>query len=89
MKFGKSALVDCVGRMRLTIFIEQNDPTGELTWKFQFDRMVKARQGLRITLDIHCCPMLQEVDQKGAVLVKGEREHNLSCACVDGLGFFW
>ena len=26
--------------------------------------------------------------QKGAVLVKEERQHNLSCTSVDGLGFF-
>ena len=39
-------------------------------------------------LGIHCCPMLQKVYQKGAVLVKEECQHNLSCTCVDGLGFF-
>ena len=33
--------------------------------------------------------MLQEVYQKGAILVKEEYQHNLSCTCVDSFGFFW
>ena len=75
---------DCVGRVRLCIVAEQNDPTGELAWLFRFDRLAKGGQGLREKLGIHCCPALQEVYLKGAVLFEGER----SCTCVDGLGFF-
>ena len=69
--------------------MEQNDPTGELAWSFRFDRLPKGGQGLRVMLGIHCCPALQEVYQKQAVLVvKEEDQHNLSCTCVDDLGFF-
>ena len=68
--------------------VEQNDPTGELVWSFRFDRLAKGCQGLRVTLGIHCCPELQKVYQKEPVLVKQERQHNLSCTCVGGLGFF-
>ena len=57
---------DCVGRMRPCIVVEQNEPTGELAWLFRFDRLVKGNQGLRVMLGSHCCPMLQEVYQKGA-----------------------
>ena len=78
----------CVGRMRPYIVVKQNDPTGEFGWLFRFDRLAKGDQGLQVTLGIHYCPMLQEIYQKGAVLVKEERQHNLSCSCVDGLGFF-
>ena len=63
-------------------------PTGELAWLFRFNRLKKVGQDLRVTLGIHCCPVLQGVYQKGAVLVKEERQHNLCCTCVDGLGFF-
>ena len=63
-------------------------PHGWASWSFRFDRLAKGGQGLRVTLGIHCCPALQEVYQKGAVLIKEERQHNLSCTCVDGLGFF-
>ena len=66
--------------MRPYFVLEQNDPTGELA---------NGGQGLRVTLGIHCCPALQEVYQKGAVLVKDERQQNLSYTCVDGLGYFW
>ena len=38
-------------------------------------------------LGIHCYMTLQEVYEKWAVLVKEERQHNLSCTFVDGLGF--
>ena len=56
---------DCVGRMRSYIVLEQNDPTGELSWSFRFDRLAKGGQGLRVTLGIHCCPALQEAYQEG------------------------
>ena len=79
---------DCVGCMRPCIVMEQNDPTYELAWLFQFDSLAKGGQGLRVMLSIHCCPALQGVYQKGAVLVKEERQHNLSCTCVDDLRFF-
>ena len=61
--------------MRPCIVGEQNDPTGELAWSFQFDCLVKDGQGLRVMLGIHCYPALQEVYQKGA---KEERQHKLS-----------
>ena len=81
--------LDCVGRMRPYIVVEQNEPMGELAWSFRFDCLVKGVQGLQVMLCIHCYPALKEVYQKGAVLVKEERQHNLSCTFVDGLGFFW
>ena len=62
-------------------------PTDELAWLFRFDHLVKGGQGLRVTLGIHCCPVMQEVYKKGAVLVKEECQHDLSCTCVDGFGF--
>ena len=61
--------------MRPCTVVEQNDPTSELGWSFRFDRLAKGGQGLRVTLGI---PALQEVYQKGAILVKEERQHNLS-----------
>ena len=72
---------DCVGRMRPCIVMEQNGLMGELAWLFLFDRLVKGGQGLRVTLGIHCCPVLQEVYQKGAILVKEERQHNFQHLC--------
>ena len=51
---------------------------GELAWSFQFDCLVNGGQGLRVILGIHCYPALQEVNQKGAILVKEERQHKLS-----------
>ena len=74
--------------MRPCIVVEQKDQTGELAWSFRFERLAKCGQGLRVTLGIHCCPALQEVYQKRTILVKEERQHNLSCTCVDDLGFF-
>ena len=56
---------DCVGCMRSCIVVEKNDPTGGLACSFRFDRLAKGGQGLRVTQGIHCCPMLQEVYQKG------------------------
>ena len=64
-------------------------PTGELAWSFRFDHLMKGGQGLQVTLGVHCCPVLQEVCKKGAVLIKEECQHKLSCTCVDGLGFFY
>ena len=74
---------------RPCIVVEQNDPTGELAWLFRFDCLANGGQDLRIMLCIHCCPTLQEIYEKGAILVKEESQHNLSCTCVDSLGFFW
>ena len=74
--------------MRPCIVVEQNDPTCELVCSFRFDRLANGGQGLRVTQDILCCPALQEVLSEWAVLVKQERQHNLSCNCVDGLRFF-
>ena len=65
-----------------------NDPTGELAWSFRLDRLAKDGQGLQVTLGIRCSLALREAYQKGAVLVKKERQQNLSCTCVDGLAFF-
>ena len=45
----------------LCIVVEQNDPTGELAFSFQFNHLVKGGQGLRVTLGIHCCPVQLEV----------------------------
>ena len=59
----------------------------ELAWPFRFDRLVKGGQGLRVMLGIHCCPVLQEVYQKGAILVKEECQHNLSALLWMALDF--
>ena len=66
---------DCVGHMRPCIVVEQNDPKGELAWSFRFDRLVKGAQGLQVTLLSCTAGSLSE----GAVLVKEECQHNLSC----------
>lgn len=76
--------------MRSCIVVEQNNSKGELVQSFWFSRLVKRGTGLRVNLvsckSPDCCPVLQEVCQKGTVLVEEEIRHNLSCTCMDDLG---
>ena len=52
------------------------------------DRLAKGDQGMRVTLGIHGCPALQEVYEKGAVLLKEERHLKLPALVWIALDIF-
>ena len=75
---------DCVGRMRPSIVVEQNDPMGELPWSLRFNHLAKDGQGFQVMLGIHLYPALQEVYQKGAILYVYLRFEGTSTSQVIG-----
>ena len=67
LNFCKSAMIVLVV-WHLALSWSRITPGVSLPGSYDFNSLAKGDQGLRVKLGIHCCPMLQEVYQKGACL---------------------